>query len=219
MLIQFLKLIIPSLFLLSACITGQNQGLNPSAVQATIVAKYPNIQKCYTRSIGDEGHAGVIKADFLIDGNGKAKAIKLIDESLGTDKLNECLAREIEDLTFPKPKGGIDVAVSYPFKFEADTKLTQAAIMNVLKGAGTSLCYEEIAKAKSLKVKLTIGKQGRVRKTVKAFDETELKGSSPCLARVLQKQKFPKIKSKQFQTVSIVVTFEADETLKISQTR
>lgn len=211
-------LIVTSLFTTS-CITNRNQGLNPTVVQKTIVASYDAIQKCYSKSVGGEGHAGVIKSDFLIDKDGKAKAVRLTDESLGTDKLNDCLKTEIESLSFPKPKGGIDVVVSYPFKFEADTRLTQAAVMDVLKGVNTSLCYEEIAKRKDLKVKLTIGRAGKVKKTTLVFDETELKSSSPCLARILRKQKFPKISSKQFQSVSVVVTFAADEGTQISQAR
>lgn len=196
---------------LSSCITDRNQGLNPKVVQETIVAQYPRIQACYTKAIGKDGHAGIIKAHFTIDKEGKARAIRLSDESLGTDKIDPCLTQEIQTLNFPKPKGGVDVAVAYPFKFEADKALTQAAIMGVLKGVNASLCFDEINQDDFLKVKLTIGKEGRLTKSTLAFDDTDLKSSSPCLARILRKQKFPKIASKQFQSVSIFVTFQADD--------
>ena len=206
--------------LLSSCITDQNQGLNPRVVQQTIVAQYPRIQACYTHAIGKDGHAGVIKARFTIDKEGKARAIQLNNRSLGTDKIDPCLTHEIQALSFPKPKGGVDVSVAYPFKFEADSALTQAAIMGVLKGVNAALCFDEINQDDFLKVKLTIGKQGRLTKATVAFDDTDLKATSPCLARILWKQKFPKISSKQFQSVSIVVTFQAvDRDQWISEAR
>ena len=196
---------------LTACITDQNQGLNPRVVQETIVGQYPRIQKCYTQAIGKDGHAGVIKAKFIIDREGKARSIRLTDESLGTNKINPCLKDEIQGLSFPKPKGGVDVSVSYPFKFEADKALTQAAIMGVLRAVNASLCFDEIRQANFLKVKLTIGRAGRLQKSTMAQGNAELKTLSPCLARILKNQKFPKIASKQFQSVSIVVSISADD--------
>lgn len=208
---------------LTSCVTDHNLGLNPHIVQKSIVAQYPRIQKCYVASIKTDGHAGIVKAAFTIDKNGRAKAIQLIDESLGTEVLNPCLMAEIRSIQFPKPRGEIDVPVTYPFKFEADTQLTQAAVMNVLRKVNTSLCYAELAANNNLKVKLKIGKQGRIERSSLAFDETDLKSLSPCLARMLQKQKFPKIQSKQFQSVSVVVTFQVDASTdtktQLSQTR
>ncbi|RZA13281.1 MAG: hypothetical protein EOP10_30020 [Proteobacteria bacterium] len=49
-----------------------------------------------------------------------------------------------------------------------------------------------------------------MQKTLMAFDNTELKESSPCLAKVIGRQKFPKIGSKQFQSVSLLITFQAE---------
>ncbi len=204
---------------LSSCMTDRNQGLNPKIVQDTIVAQYPKIQRCYTSSIGKEGHAGVLKANFTIDRNGVPKDLKVVDESFGSDKVNDCLTSEVMAIRFPKPRGGVDVKVSYPFKFEADTSLTQAAVMDVLKKVNSALCFDEIAMAGELKVKLTIGKAGRLENSNLVFDGTELSEHSPCLMRMLQKQKFPKIVSKQFQSVSVVVTFQADETKKVSEAR
>lgn len=195
----------------AACVTDRNQGLNPKVVQETIVAHYPFIQKCYTSAIGKDGHAGVVKAHFIIDKNGTVNNLRLVDESLGTDRLDTCLKKEVSAISFPKPKGGVDVVVSYPFKFEADQKLTQAAIMGVLKGVNTSLCYEEVRMLSELKVKLTIGKMGKIEDMASAFDGTALKDHSPCLSRILKKQKFPKIASKSFESVSVIVTFQADE--------
>ncbi len=214
---QFLVLLLA--LVMSSCITDRNQGLNPKVVQDTIVAQYPKIQRCYTQSIGKEGHAGVLKANFTIDKNGVPKDLKIVDESLGTDSVSECLKGEVLAIRFPKPRGGVDVKVSYPFKFEADHSLTQAAVMDVLKKVNSALCYDEIATAGELKVKLKIGKAGRLEDSTLVFDGTELSEHSPCLMRMLQKQKFPKIVSKQFQSVSVVVTFQADEAKKISEAR
>ncbi|RZA15654.1 MAG: AgmX/PglI C-terminal domain-containing protein [Proteobacteria bacterium] len=203
-------LIIACVLFLSGCITDPNTGLNPRVVQDAIVSHYPAIQKCYSQSIGADGHTGVIQANFVIDKEGHAKSIRLADESLGTDKVYGCLQDEIKAISFPKPKGGVDVVVAYPFKFEADKSLSQAAILAVLKNVNAAQCFDEIASTNGLKIKLTIGKLGRVQKTLMAFDNTELKESSPCLAKVIGKQKFPKIGSKQFQSVSLLITFEAE---------
>ncbi|MES2746575.1 MAG: AgmX/PglI C-terminal domain-containing protein [Bdellovibrionota bacterium] len=201
---------IACILFLSGCITDKDAGLNPRVVQEAIVSHYPAIQRCYSQSIGPDGHTGVIKANFVIDKDGRAKGIRLADESLGTEKVYACLQAEIKAISFPKPKGGVEVVVAYPFKFEADKSLSQAAILAVLKNVNTTPCFDEIASTNGLKIKLTIGKSGRVQKTLMAFDNTELKESSPCLAKVIGRQKFPKIGSKQFQSVSLLITFQAE---------
>jgi TonB family protein len=55
---------------------------------------------------------------FLVKSTGAATNVK-VKESSGDEGLDRCLTDRLVKWKFPKPRGGVDVAISYPFIFKS----------------------------------------------------------------------------------------------------
>lgn len=91
-------------------------GLNKSVISATI-AKYLNqVRACYEDALrGNPGLMGQVTMDFEINGTGKLNFAKAGKSSLGNAQVPECIAGRMLLWEFPKPLGGVNVKVSFPF--------------------------------------------------------------------------------------------------------
>jgi outer membrane biosynthesis protein TonB len=95
------------------------EGLTKDQVGRVIHAHMSEIRYCYEaamlRSPDVEGRLGV---KFVINGAGVVKTTRVGESSLSDTKLDNCVIDRLARWKFPKPLGGVDVAVSYPFVFQ-----------------------------------------------------------------------------------------------------
>jgi hypothetical protein len=95
------------------------EGLTKDQVGAVIRKHMSEIRYCYeaamVRSPEVEGKLGV---NFVIGPNGVVKTSQAGRSSLADPKLDHCVVSRLATWKFPKPRGGVNVAVNYPFIFK-----------------------------------------------------------------------------------------------------
>lgn len=96
------------------------EGLTKDEVGRVIHAHMSEVRYCYeTAMIRNPSVEGKLMLDFVIGGNGRVKSASPKESSLKDPQLDDCIVRRLTRWEFPHPKGGIDVAVSYPFIFKS----------------------------------------------------------------------------------------------------
>lgn len=85
-------------------------------VGKVIHAHISEIRYCYEAAmIRTPDIEGKLVLDFTIGGSGAVKEAAAVKESsLNQARLDDCILRRLTKWSFPKPNGGVDVAVSYP---------------------------------------------------------------------------------------------------------
>jgi hypothetical protein len=91
-------------------------GLDRSVIQATI-AKYLNqVRACYEAGLQrTPGLIGQVSILFQIGGSGAVTSSAVSKSSLGDSEVEQCVAHKVMTWQFPKPRGGVNVKVNYPF--------------------------------------------------------------------------------------------------------
>jgi TonB family protein len=96
-----------------------DEGLSKEEVGKIIHSKISEIRYCYESSmIYKPDIEGKLVVDFTIGGSGVVKTSAVKESSLEDSRLNDCILRRLAKWQFPKPKSGVDVAVTYPFIFK-----------------------------------------------------------------------------------------------------
>ncbi len=117
--------------------TGRSQGVrgrraSPPSVRAriatatgtgtldrNIIRRYirrvmPRLRQCYEKALlVRSALAGTVTVAFTITGQGSVQRARA--NGIGNTKLQNCMAKTIKSIQFPKPTGGGTVTVSYPF--------------------------------------------------------------------------------------------------------
>ena len=74
------------------------------------------ISHCYEKGLARRPDiAGRVTVRFIIDGSGAVKVAAVADSSLGDAGVEQCIARTIRRMAFPRPTDGGVVIVNYPF--------------------------------------------------------------------------------------------------------
>jgi TonB family protein len=95
------------------------EGLTKEEVGRVIHAHMSEIRYCYESSmIRSPELQGRLILDFTINSLGKVAIASVKESSLQDPRLDDCIVRRLTKWQFPKPKGGVDVAVTYPFIFK-----------------------------------------------------------------------------------------------------
>ncbi len=95
------------------------EGLTKDEVGEVIHKHMSEIRYCYeTAMMRTPDIEGKLIVDFTIGGNGMVKATAVKTSTIPDPRLDDCILRRLVTWKFPLPKGGIDVAVSYPFIFK-----------------------------------------------------------------------------------------------------
>jgi len=91
-------------------------GLDRAVIQATI-AKYLNqVRACYEARLRiNPGLVGQVTMKFEVGPGGTLNYSKVARSSLGDPEVGSCIADKMMSWQFPKPVGGVNVRVSYPF--------------------------------------------------------------------------------------------------------
>ena len=62
---------------------------------------------------------GKLLVDFNISPRGRVDTSAVKQSTLADARLDDCILRRLAKWQFPKPKGGVNVAVTYPFIFKS----------------------------------------------------------------------------------------------------
>jgi len=92
------------------------QGLTRDEVGRVIHKHISEVRYCYESAmVRNPAVQGKLVADFNIGPAGRVTWSKSNESSLNDPQLDNCIIRRLNTWKFPKPKGGVNVAVSYPF--------------------------------------------------------------------------------------------------------
>ncbi len=95
------------------------KGLLADEVGQIIHKHMDSIRYCHEAAIiAQPNISGRVVVRFVIGGSGSVKKVSITSSTLPSDQLSNCIMRKLSTFRFPKPKGGIDVSVDYPFIFK-----------------------------------------------------------------------------------------------------
>jgi len=91
-------------------------GISRYAINATI-AKYLNqVRRCYEAELKNKPEIqGLVEMNFEINAAGRLNFSKVNKSTLNSPPVESCISTKMMDWQFPKPKGGVNVNVKYPF--------------------------------------------------------------------------------------------------------
>ncbi|MEK6579906.1 MAG: cell envelope integrity protein TolA [Bdellovibrionota bacterium] len=96
-----------------------SQGLTRDEVGTVIHSHLAEIRYCYdAATVRRPGLEGKVVLAFTIDGKGKVKLPSVESSTVEDRMLERCMIGKLVSWKFPNPRGGVDVAVSYPFVFK-----------------------------------------------------------------------------------------------------
>jgi len=95
------------------------EGLTKDEVGEVIHKHMKEVRYCYeTAMIRTPDLEGKLVVAFTIGRAGSVKTSAVSSSTLPDTRLNDCILSRLANWKFPQPKGGIDVAVTYPFLFK-----------------------------------------------------------------------------------------------------
>jgi hypothetical protein len=91
-------------------------GLDRAIIQATIAKYLAQVRACYEQGLQkNSALAGQVSMGFEINGGGALNYAKVSKSSLGDSQVEQCISERMMTWKFPKPVGGVNVKVVYPF--------------------------------------------------------------------------------------------------------
>lgn len=106
---------------ISAIAVGSNDlvldgGLSRYAINATIAKYLSQVRRCYESELNKYPNLeGLVTVAFEIGGSGMLNWSRVQKSSLGSKTVEKCITTKMMKWKFPKPKGGVNVKVDYPF--------------------------------------------------------------------------------------------------------
>jgi hypothetical protein len=95
-------------------------GLDKSLIAAVVQANIGQIKHCYERQlIVDPNIFGKVVMGWTINKEGAVSASSVKKSTMNNKPVENCITAKIKSWSFPKPKGGGQVLVSYPFLFKS----------------------------------------------------------------------------------------------------
>ncbi len=100
-----------------------DEGLTRDQIGKVIHAHRDEIRYCHESvMLRTPGVEGKLNARFSIDARGSVRTAGVGSSTVGDQRLHNCIVSRLKGWKFPKPKGGVTVAVTYPFMFKALTR-------------------------------------------------------------------------------------------------
>jgi hypothetical protein len=91
-------------------------GLDKAVIQATIAKYLSQVRACYETGLqSNPGLQGQVNMSFQINGNGDVSGANVARSTLGNSQVESCISTRMLNWKFPKPVGGVNVKVNYPF--------------------------------------------------------------------------------------------------------
>lgn len=100
-----------------------DEGLTKEEVAKVIHSHMNEIRYCYESAIlADPSLAGKVLVDFKIGAQGSVATAQAAENTMNNVQVGGCLIGKLKNWKFPQPRGGVQVAVSYPFIFKSLTR-------------------------------------------------------------------------------------------------
>ena len=94
-------------------------GLEREKIQATIQSHNPDILACYEKALASEPKlAGTVVVEMTVDKEGRIAKTAKLESNTKYVPVDECILAAVAKWQFPKPQGGGNVVIAYPFKLE-----------------------------------------------------------------------------------------------------
>lgn len=91
-------------------------GLSRYAINATIAKYLSQVRRCYESQLNKQpGLEGLVTVSFQINGTGMLNFSKVKNTTLRNATVEKCITTKMMSWKFPKPKGGVNVNINYPF--------------------------------------------------------------------------------------------------------
>ncbi len=91
-------------------------GLDKAVIQATIAKYLSQVRACYEAGLqSNSALQGQVNMAFTISGTGNVSAANVAKSTLGNAGVESCISTKMMNWQFPKPVGGVNVKVNYPF--------------------------------------------------------------------------------------------------------
>lgn len=92
-------------------------GLDRDQIAAVVQKNMGQIIYCYEMGLQSQPHLkGRLTANWMINGRGAVNTAAIAHSSVGDAKVESCITSKIRNWKFPKPIGGVNVDVNYPFE-------------------------------------------------------------------------------------------------------
>lgn len=100
--------------------TLSNSSLDKDIIRRIVRAHINEVRSCYNAGLTkDPTLAGQVVIEFTIAGSGKVSKSAAVDPDAFKDPaVPKCIAKAVKKWKFPKPQGGGEVNVSYPFNLD-----------------------------------------------------------------------------------------------------
>lgn len=96
-----------------------DEGLTRDEVGRVIHSHLAEVRYCYEASMVHSPEIeGRISISFSVGSDGGVTSSSVHDSTVRDPRLDACLLKRLNQWKFPKPKGGVTVAVTYPFIFK-----------------------------------------------------------------------------------------------------
>ncbi|MBW1807181.1 MAG: AgmX/PglI C-terminal domain-containing protein [Deltaproteobacteria bacterium] len=93
-------------------------GLTKDVVGDYINRHWNRLRFCYSQELGrDPNLYGKITVNFTIGADGRVFEADILQTTMHDNNVEQCVLRAMRLIRFPKPKGGGEVIVTYPFMF------------------------------------------------------------------------------------------------------
>ena len=100
-----------------------DEGLTKEEVARVIHSHMNEIRYCYESAIlNDPSLNGKVLVDFKIGAQGGVATAQAAENTMDNAQVGGCLVGKLKNWKFPQPRGGVLVAVSYPFIFKSLTR-------------------------------------------------------------------------------------------------
>ena len=93
-------------------------GLSKSLVGEYLSRHWNQFKWCYSRELDkDPNLYGKVTVTFTISNEGRVGEAQVLSSSMNDMNVESCVLRTIRRIRFPRPDGGGEVIVTYPFLF------------------------------------------------------------------------------------------------------
>jgi outer membrane biosynthesis protein TonB len=96
-------------------------GIDPAIIRDVVQKNMGRIRYCYERELAaNPGLYGKVKLAWVITAAGAVTGQKIEQTTMKNSMVEGCMLRIVQRWTFPRPDGGGDVIVAFPFFFKAN---------------------------------------------------------------------------------------------------
>jgi TonB family protein len=95
--------------------------IDPSLIEAAIMAHRDEFRLCYEREINAENpnQSGRVGTSFVIGASGRVTQAGVVSSTLNNPNTERCILQVLKRIQFPIPRGAGIIEVKYPFKFSS----------------------------------------------------------------------------------------------------